>query len=128
MTKVNLEHVNITASDGAKTAQKLCDLFDWTIRWEGDAMNGQGRTWHVGNKDSYLAIYAPNRIDGSAEGNYTTAGAMNHIGLTVDDLDAMEERVEAAGYRPHLHADYEPGRRFYFDMEDGLEVELVSYS
>ena len=61
MTKANLEHVNITVSDGAKTAQKLCDLFDWTVRWEGDAMNGQGRTWHVGNDDTYLAIYAPNQ-------------------------------------------------------------------
>ncbi|MEC7669548.1 MAG: VOC family protein, partial [Pseudomonadota bacterium] len=29
---------------------------------------------------------------------------------------------------PHNHADYEPGKRFYFDTPDGIEIEVVSYA
>ena len=35
--------------------------------------------------------------------------------------------VVAAGLTPFSHADYEPGRRFYFLDPDGIEYEVVSY-
>jgi catechol 2,3-dioxygenase-like lactoylglutathione lyase family enzyme len=53
---------------------------------------------------------------------------LNHIGVQVDDLDATEARVIAAGLLPFSHADYEPGRRFYFLDPDGIEYEVVSYT
>ena len=54
---------------------------------------------------------------------------LNHIGIEVDDLDAAEARVIAAGLRPFSHADYEPGRRFYFLDPDGIEyARVVSYN
>ena len=53
---------------------------------------------------------------------------LNHIGVTVGDLDSAETRVKSAGYTPYSHADYEPGKRFYFDDEDGVEYEVVSYA
>jgi hypothetical protein len=46
----------------------------------------------------------------------------------VNDLDAVETRVKARGYEPVNHADYEPGRRFYFREENGIEIEVVSYA
>ncbi len=58
MSSANLEHVNVTVSDPAKTADMLCDLFDWHIRWSGDSING-GRTIHVGTKGSYVALNPP---------------------------------------------------------------------
>ena len=42
-------------------------------------------------------------------------------------LAEAEARVTSAGYAPHSHADYEPGKRFYFDGPDGIEFELVQY-
>ncbi len=45
-----------------------------------------------------------------------------------DDIDAVETRVLAQGFTTHSHADYEPGRRFYFRDADGVEFEVVSYS
>ena len=51
----------------------------------------------------------------------------NHIAVTVDDIDAMEAKVAAAGYEPRAHGDYEPGRRFYFYDHDGIEFEVVQY-
>ncbi len=124
-----LEHVNVTVADPKATADMLCALFDWEIRWQGDA-KGNGHTVHVGSDSSYIAVYtgphgAPQR---DADDSYSTKGGLNHIGVTVDDLDATEAKVRAAGYTPHSHADYEPGRRFYFHEENGVEIEVVSYA
>lgn len=125
MSEPYLEHVNFTVSDPAATAKMLCDLFGWSVRWQGPAIDG-GVSYHVGGKTSYVAIYSRGGAD--THGNsYTTPGAMNHLGVVVDDLDAVEERVKAAGFTPHLHADYEPGRRFYFYAHDDVEIEVVSY-
>lgn len=126
MIAATLEHVNVTVSDPDKTAAMLCDLFGWHVRWKGEAKNG-GVSVHVGSDDSYLAIYAPGTKLSPNVDSYTTRGALNHIGVVVDDLDAVEARVVAAGFTPTSHADYEPGRRFYFDDSDGIEIEVVSY-
>ncbi|MDV7145195.1 VOC family protein [Tropicimonas sp. TH_r6] len=127
MTPARLEHANITVRDPEAVAQELCTLFDWHIRWQGAAISG-GHTIHVGEEASYLAIYAPPGETSPPRGSsYSTLGGLNHLGIVVADIDAAETRVAAAGYEPHNHADYEPGRRFYFDMADGLEIEVVSY-
>ena len=122
-----LEHINFTVPDIKETASVLCSLFDWKVRWEGDSIYG-GYSMHVGEQDSYVALYTPasdsaNRID-----SYNTSLGLNHISVTVDALDEVEARVKAAGIEPHSHADYEPGRRFYFNLPNGLEIEVVSYA
>lgn len=123
---MRLEHVNVSVPDPRATAAVLVELFGWTIRWEGPALN-DGFTVHVGDADGYLALYAPGDGQGPAGDTYHTTGGLNHIGVEVDDLEAVEARVKSRGYRPHNHADYEPGRRFYFDGPDGIEFEVVAY-
>ncbi len=122
-----LEHANFSVSDPQKTADMLCALFDWHIRWSGDAIHG-GHTIHVGGDDSYVAVYAQDGMRQGAPNDYKTIGGMNHLGVVVEDLDAVEARVQAAGFEPINHADYEPGRRFYFHDHDGIEFEVVSYA
>lgn len=122
-----LEHVNLTVKDPKSTAELLCRLFDWRIRWEGRAIAG-GYTIHVGDEDGYLAIYTPKETTQAGGDTYHQRGGLNHIGIVVQDLDMIEERVKAAGFHPHNHADYEPGQRFYFDGPDGVEYEVVSYA
>jgi hypothetical protein len=120
-----LEHVNITVSDADLIAQKLVALFDWSIRWSGAAME-KGRTVHVGTENSYIALYSQGGTQ--ALGNsYLSPGGLNHIGIVVDDLVAAEARIKSAGYTPQNHADYEPGKRFYFDFDDGIEIEVIDY-
>ncbi|MCK0148656.1 VOC family protein [Marivita sp. S6314] len=121
-----LEHINISVPDARATAAVLTGLFDWEIRWEGETPN-KGYSVHVGSGDSYIALYSPGHDMLAGVQKYKHYRGLNHIGLVVDDLDAAEATVRAAGYLPHLHADYEPGRRFYFDGPDGMEYELVSY-
>jgi len=125
--QARLEHANITVSDARATAKVLEDVFGWHIRWEGAAMNA-GYTIHIGDESSYLALYAP-AIDLNAPApRYVTAGSLAHIGIVVDDIDATEARVKEAGFTPVNHADYEPGKRFYFLGPDQVEYEVVSYS
>lgn len=126
MTDIQLEHVNITVSNPETTAKMLCELFDWHIRWSGPSKMG-GHTIHVGTHNNYIAVYTHEQTKQPGENNDSVAGGLNHIGLTVADLDAIEKRVNDAGFKPYNHGDYEPGRRFYFNDHDDIEYEIVSY-
>jgi catechol 2,3-dioxygenase-like lactoylglutathione lyase family enzyme len=122
MPAPRIEHVNVTVADPDAAARLMQDLFGWRVRWRGPALNG-GRTVHVGSAEQYLALYAP---PGGAPA-FPKGQPLNHIGVEVDELDATEARVVAAGLKPFAHGDYEPGRRFYFLDDNGIEYEVVSY-
>lgn len=122
-----LEHINLTVSDPERTAAMLIELFDWHIRWQGGSIH-DGRTVHVGTEDDYLALYTMPESTTDPVDSYRQVAGLNHVALVVDDLDAIEQRVIDAGFVPTNHADYEPGRRFYFHDHDHVEFEVVSYS
>jgi glyoxylase I family protein len=126
MSEAMLEHVNVTVKDPARTAELLCNLFGWRIRWQGASIDN-GLTYHVGNKTDYLAIYSQPQLQGASPSSYVTAGGLNHIGILVEDLVATEAKVIAAGIETYSHQTYEPGSRFYFRDYDGVEYEVVSY-
>lgn len=125
----HLEHVNITVADPSAAAAWLGTVFGWKVRWKGEpgASIHAGTSWHVGGEADYVALYSPPNQTEPTAGSYYVHGGLNHIGVVVDDLDAAEARVKSAGFEPHSHADYEPGRRFYFHDHDGIEWEVVSY-
>ncbi len=124
--QATLEHLNVTVPDPVASAAMLEDIFGWRIRWQGSA-KGDGYSVHVGGDDSYVALYAPGPDLQDAADSYTQVGGLNHLGVTVGDLDAVEARVKARGYEAYSHGNYEPGRRFYFRDENGLEIEVVEY-
>jgi catechol 2,3-dioxygenase-like lactoylglutathione lyase family enzyme len=121
-----LEHANVCVADPHATAAWMEKVFGWHIRWEGPAIHG-GYSVHVGNKDSYMALYSPPEDIKDTLPRYANKGALNHLALIVDDLDRAEAAVKEAGFTPINHADYEPGRRFYFLDNEGVEYELVQY-
>ncbi|WP_299830315.1 VOC family protein [uncultured Roseobacter sp.] len=123
---VRLEHANYTVSDGEATAAWMQELFGWHIRWKGDATSG-GQSIHVGSDTQYLALYTPAQDTSEKVDSYTTRGGLNHIAVVVEDIDAMEEAVKKVGFTTGNHADYEPGRRFYFHDHDNIEYEVVQY-
>jgi catechol 2,3-dioxygenase-like lactoylglutathione lyase family enzyme len=126
MSVSRIEHVNITVADPERTSALMETLFDWHVRWRGPAQNG-GYTIHVGTNDHYVALHGKGNPTQTAE-VFPKGRPLNHIGVEVDDLDATEARVIAAGLKPFSHADYEPGRRFYFLDLDGIEYEVLSYA
>ncbi|PCI04392.1 MAG: glyoxalase [Hyphomicrobiales bacterium] len=126
MTSAFLEHVNITVTDPEAAAQTLCRMFDWHIRWRGDSIY-EGLSVHVGSDSSYLALYSKGDPREQEASTYDIQGGLNHLAIVVDDLDETEARIRKAGFDTHSHADYEPGKRFYFHFNDGIEFEVVSY-
>ena len=125
MAQPFIEHVNLTVSDPARTAQLMVGLFGWHIRWEGPAQNG-GHTVHVGSDSAYIALYATD--EAQREARFPKGRPLNHIGVQVDDLDAVDAKAVALGMTPFNHDDYAPGRRFYLLDPDGIEFEVVSYA
>lgn len=126
MTRATIEHLNIVVSDPERSASLIETLFGWQERWRGPARDG-GFTIHVGSDQHYLALYTgPNGQH--RDRRYAKGRPFNHVGIEVDDLDAVEQRVRAQGLSPFAHGDYAPGRRFYFLDHDGIEYEVVSYS
>lgn len=124
-----LEHVNMTVSNPQRSADLMRDLFGWHIRWEGPSMLG-GHTIHVGSENQYIALYTNEDVKAANNGNgpaFRKSQPLNHVAMTVDDLDGVEQKVLAAGLEPFGHDDYDPGRRFYFFDWDGIEFEVVSY-
>jgi glyoxylase I family protein len=122
MPQGRIEHVNLTVSDIERSAALFERLLGWRQRWRGEAQGG-GETIHVGEERTYLALYTDRRThSGQRKGR-----PLNHVGFQVDDLDAAEQMVTAAGLEPFGHGDYAPGRRFYFFDWDGIEFEMVSY-
>ena len=126
MSGPRIEHVNVTVTDPDRTAQLMTTLFGWHVRWRGPARNG-GHTIHVGSKEQYVALYTGSDVAYTPD-DFAKGQPLNHIGVEVDDLDAVEARVLAAGLTPFSHDDYVPGRRFYFLDPDGIEYEVVSYA
>ena len=120
-----IEHVNVTVSQPGRSAKLLQDLFGWHVRWQGPARDG-GSVIHVGDDTNYLAVYA--EPGETRDRGWPKGAPLNHVGIQVDDLDAVEQRVIAAGLVPFSHGDYDPGRRFYFMDWDGIEFEIVSYA
>ena len=126
MKQSYLEHTNLTVKDPDELAALFCRLFDWKIRWRGDALDN-GTTVHVGSDESYLALYTHHDVTDTRSRNHLKINNLNHLGIVVSDLDEVELKVQEEGFEPFNHANYEPGRRFYF-MIDKLEIEIIDYS
>ena len=124
---IRLEHVNVTSPNPQKTANWMQKVFDWSIRWEGETQDN-GYSIHIGDTVSYIAIYKLGLKIAPYQRSYAMSGHVNHVGIVVEYLDEIEQRVRFVGFEPHMHADYEPVRRFYFYDDTGLEIEVVSYN
>ncbi len=120
-----VEHANLTVSELDRTLEFLrIAVPEWRVRGEGFS----DRRWlHYGDERSYLALeQARGRTELQAE-TYVDVG-VNHIGLVVDDADAVWDRLVAAGYEPNMKAEPHPGRkRVYLFDPDGIEWEFVEY-
>jgi len=110
---IRLEHANVTSPNPQTTANWVQKVFDWSIWREGETQDN-GYSIHIGDIDSYIAIYKLGIKFAPRQRSYAMSGHVNHVGIVVDDLDEIEQRVRSVGFKPHMHANYEPGRRFYF--------------
>ena len=98
MPSPRIEHVNITVADPERTSRLMEALFGWHVRWRGQSQSG-GDTVHVGSTTTTWPL-RPGDTASAAEA-FAKGRPLNHIGVEVDDLDATEARVTAAGLKPY---------------------------
>jgi catechol 2,3-dioxygenase-like lactoylglutathione lyase family enzyme len=128
--KCRLEHANITVRSVDEGVRFLTTAFpDFKIR--GDGRSDQGdykKHWlHVGTEQTYIALEEVTPGTESPRRPYRDPG-INHIGLVVDDLEALTGRLQAAGYDTgDLAEDIDSRRRTYIFDGNGVEWEFVQY-
>ncbi|WP_299492318.1 VOC family protein [Acaryochloris sp. IP29b_bin.137] len=124
-----LEHVNITVPDIDEAIKFLKTVaLDFQVRI--DKKPPESIRWaHIGNNDYYFALQEPH-LDSVAEEpkqTYKNYG-VNHIGIVVEDLSVVEDRLVEAGYKRGISTPIEKYRkRLYFYDSFGFEWELIEY-
>lgn len=123
---MKLEHANLSVTDIEAMTRFLNTAFP-EFRIRGEGRDDHGRAWrHVGTLDFYVALQAV--PDNGGREPYGNTTGMNHLGWEVDDAEALEARMRAAGYTPNLHFNDHPARRrVYFHDPDGNDWEFVQY-
>ena len=125
MDKIQLEHVNVSVADADAIAHQLVAIFAWKIRWQG-ASKEAGYTVHVGNESCYVALYQPHKLQAERGAGYANFAFLNHIGVTVPNLDAVKHRLQSLGIEITSEDNVAPGSRCYFPVH-GIEIEVVEY-
>ena len=117
-----LEHIHVNVSSIAATERFLkLAVPEYCPRGGGKA-RGYGEWLHIGTATNYIAL---TEVKGSKP-----IENLRHIGLVVDDIDALIQRLQAAGIEPsdasaldeHPHR-----RRVYYCDDNGLDWEFVEY-
>ena len=123
---IRLEHANIASAHPDELVHFIQAAFpDFRIRGEGAGT--AGRRWlHLGNDDFYVAITSVEQ--GSDRSPYANSVGLNHLGWEVEDVDALEARMNAIGCTANLKEHDHPARkRTYFYDPDGNDWEFVQY-
>ena len=122
-----LEHSNIHVKDVDGMIGFLRTAFpEFVIRH--DAVDDDGKRWvHIGTDDTYIALYEAT-TDLEPHKPYSGNPGMNHLAYVVDDVDALRDRLLAAGYTDSTVPNDHPHRkRIYFYDPEGTDWEFVQY-
>jgi len=86
------------------------------------------RCMHIGTDETYIALNETNTERSPGLEPYDGRPGVNHLGYEVDDVDALQERLTAAGFRDSTYPNSHPHRkRVYFYDSDGNDWEFVQY-
>ena len=124
---IRMEHANIHVRNIDDSARFLKAAFpEFEIRREGA---NEGRRWmHIGTEDTYIALNESTDEPAEAWVPYSGKPGVNHLGYEVDDVDALQQRLTAAGYKDSTYPNNHPHRkRVYFYDADGNDWEFVQY-
>lgn len=123
-----LEHANIAVRDMNTMIRFLQTAFpDFRVRADVTERGG-GRWVHVGTDETYLALNVARDAGAAAHAPYSGTPGVEHLGYVVDDVDALRQRLTAAGYRESTVQNKHPHRkRIYFNDPEGNDWEFVQY-
>lgn len=113
---IGLDHVHLFASNVTATVDFFRTMFGATIVWDEPAAGARNVRLALG--DAFLQIY-------DQPPKAPRGGAMHHIGIETDDLDALVERMKARGFAFRNPIRDEPAFRYVMIAgPDDLLIEL----
>ena len=126
--KTRLDHANLTVRDAEGMIRFLTHAFPG-FRVRGRGSDCAGLSWvHVGDVATYLSLLTASGTSNQPFVAYAGTPGLNHLGFEVDDVDAVRQRLRAAGYRQSMMSvDHPHRRRVYFYDDDGNEWEFVQF-
>ena len=125
-----VEHVNATVQDVDLAVRYLTTaLPEWRVRG-GGTMDWYGKPmrWvHVGSDAHYIALQSGGVGPGMDwRGNGT---GIKHVGIVVPSVQAVVDRLTAAGYElDHWAGESAHRKRVYFMLGDEFQIEFVEYT
>lgn len=124
-----LEHANLTVQDIDRSLAFLTTaLPGWRVRG-GGTLDWYGKTirWvHLGTATQYLALQGGGEGPGLDWTGHRTG--VKHLGFVVPSVDAVVDRLAAAGLGiDHWGGDTPHRRSVYVMAGDDLQVEFVEY-
>ena len=125
--EIRLEHANMVVRDFEAAVRFLNAAFpEFRVRREG--LN-EGRRWmHIGTDNTYIALNEASEDTAENWVPYSGKPGINHLGYEVKDVDALRERLAAAGFKDSTYPNNHPHRqRVYFHDADGNDWEFVEY-
>ena len=88
--RVGLDHAHIFSSDLAATVDFFRTMFGATLVWDDEAAGVRNVRLALGN--AFLQIY-------DQPPKAPRGGAVHHLGIETDDLDALVSRMKEHGFR-----------------------------
>jgi len=126
---LHLEHLNLVVKDIPSALVFYQAAFPhWRVRDSGDGdWYGKHRKWlHFGDDYQYLTFN--DNGDGDNRDLTGHQRGLAHFAFVTGDIDAVIERLAAAGFPVDKDGADEPFRKnAYFIDPDGVEVEFVQY-
>ncbi len=124
---IRLEHANMVVRSIDDAVRFLtAALPEFRIRREG--LNEGQRWMHIGTDDTYIALNEASDEPAERWVPYDGKPGINHLGYEVDDVEALRDRLAAAGFKDSTYPNNHPHRkRVYFHDADGNDWEFVQY-
>lgn len=124
---IRMEHANLHVRYFDDAVRFLTSAFpEFKVRSESVR---DGLRWmHIGTNETYIALNETSKEAASGTAPYDGHPGVNHLGYEVDDVDALRQRLAAAGFRDSTYPNSHPHRkRVYFNDADGNDWEFVEY-
>ena len=125
-----LEHLNLDVSDLDGSLRFYQAAFPhWKVRGgTEDERHGRARQWlHFGDDYQYLAFNFYKNMQPYQNTDIHRA-SIGHFAFSVQNLEALETRLQAAGFHRSMDGSPEQHRKnAYYEDPNGFEVEFVEY-
>lgn len=124
---IRMEHANLHVRHFDDAVRFLQTAFpDFKVRSESIR---DGLRWmHIGTDETYIALNETKADASKIKQPYDASPGVNHLGYEVGDVEALQKRLSAAGFKDSTYPNSHPHRkRVYFYDADGNDWEFVQY-